>query len=329
MKKHKILCLSSKDVGMALTMSQCIDAMADAFTQLAKGQAEVPLRTDLHMPEAHGRALFMPAYLPNQERVGVKAIMVHKQNPEKGMPMIHSMVMVFDSSTGSPLAVMDGEVLTAMRTGAVSGLATRLLARENSEIAAVFGAGVQGETQLEAVCAVREIKKAYVFDLNRGHAHAYAAKMGEKCGIEVVVADTPYAVSEADVICTATSSNKPVFDDIMIGAGIHINGVGSYRPDMCEIPPETVVRAKVVVDQMNASLSEAGDLVQPIEQGLIAEDHIHGELGDILSGGKPSRENDKEITFFKSVGVAVQDLAAANLILHNAIERGLGMEFIM
>ncbi len=326
MSENKILFLSAKDVEKAISMKETIAAMRNAFLQLAKGEAVVPLRSSIDMPKENAGALFMPAYLPDISKISLKTVTINKDNPDWGLPMIQAMVMIFDAATGSPVAVMDGEHLTAMRTGAVSGLATDLLARKDAEVVAIIGTGAQGKTQLEAVCEVREIKKAIVFDLNKERANAFAEMMSEKLQIEVISAISPDDISLADIICTATSSSRPVFDDANLRTGVHINGVGSYRPDMCEIPPETIVRAKVVIDQATAALAEAGDLVQPIEKGLITKEHIHAELGEIVEGKKAKRENEEEITVFKSVGVAVQDLATANKVIETAQKLGLGTE---
>jgi ornithine cyclodeaminase/alanine dehydrogenase-like protein (mu-crystallin family) len=324
MKANSISYFSGDDLREALTMERCIDAMGSAFIALSSGEASMPLRTCLEMEADNATALFMPVYLPGIKKVGVKTVTMARNNPDKGLPLIHAMMMVFDSSTGVPLAVMDGEVLTAMRTGAVSGFATSLLARIDACTAAIIGTGTQGETQLEAVCKVRDIRKAYVFDIQPERAVSFAAKMAEKLNIEVVAAESAATLQNADVICTSTSSNTPVFDDVHIKNGAHINGVGSYKSTMAEIPPKTIARAKVVVDQMQGCLAEAGDLIQPIQQGIITKDHIHGELGDLATGKISSRENDDEITIFKSVGVAVQDLITANLVLTIAQEKNIG-----
>lgn len=324
MTANKILYFSSDDLRSILTMERCIEAMAKAFRALCSGEASMPLRTGLEMVADNATALFMPVYLPGISKVGVKTVTMARNNPAKGLPLIHAMIMVFDSSTGVPLAIMDGEVITAMRTGAVSGLATSLLAKKDACTAAIIGTGTQGETQLEAVCNVRNIRKAYVFDTQVARANAFAAKMEKKLNIEVVVAESAATLQSADVICTATSSNTPVFDDLHIKSGAHINGVGSYKPTMAEIPPQTIARAKVVVDQMQGCLAEAGDLLQPIQQGIITKDHIHGELGELVAGMISPRENDDEITVFKSVGLAVQDLMTADLVLKIAQEKDLG-----
>ena len=329
METNRILFFSGDDLKEILTMEKCIDAMKSAFRALSAGEAVMPLRTGLEMEADNGTALFMPVYLPGVSKVGVKTVNMNRNNPAKGLPLIHAMMMVFDSRTGLPLAVMDGEILTAMRTGAVSGLATSLLARKNATTAAIIGTGTQGETQLEAVCQVRDIQKAFVFDIQAERANAFARKMEKKLQVEVVVAESAETLLQADVVCTSTSSINPVFQDLHIKPGTHINGVGSYKPEMAEIPPKTIARAKVVVDQMQGCLAEAGDIIQAIQQGVITKDHIHGELGQLVAGEISSRETEDEITVFKSVGVAVQDLITADLVLNIAQEKNLGTSFLL
>jgi len=319
--------LSREDVRRALPMRQAIEAMKGAFAQLSTGQADVPLRVALDVPRHNGVTLFMPAYLAADDQMAVKIVSVFNDNPAKGLPLIHALVVVVDATTGEPAAVMDGTYLTALRTGAASGAATDLLAREDASTAAIFGAGAQGRTQLEAVCAVRPVQEAWVYDVSRERAAAYAAEMSERLSLPVRVAETPAeAVHRADVICTATTSTKPVFADADVRPGTHINAIGAYTPQMQEIPAETVLRAKVVIDHHEASLAEAGDLLIPLRQGLMTEDHIYAELGEIAAGLKPGRKLPEEITLFKSVGVAVQDVAAASAVLEAARRLGLGSE---
>lgn len=326
--------LSGEDVRKALPMERAIEAMKDAFAQLFSGQADLPLRTALDVLSQDGVTLFMPAYLggsgQGDGQMAVKIVSVFNHNPEKGLPLIHALVVVIDATTGAPAAVMDGAYLTALRTGAASGAATDLLARDDARTVAIFGAGAQGRTQLEAVCAVRPIEEAWIYDIVAGQAAAYADEMSERLSLPVKVAETPGdGVRRADVICTATTATSPVFDDADLRLGTHINAVGAYTPDMQEIPPDTVLRAKVVIDEREASLAEAGDLIIPLEQGLISEDDIYAELGEIVVGEKPGRESAEEITFFKSVGVAVQDVAAASAVLEAAKRLGLGAEIAL
>ena len=325
--------LSREDVRQALPMRQAIEAMKRAFAQLSTGQADVPLRVALNVPRHNGVTLFMPAYLSADDQMAVKIVSVFNDNPAKGLPLIHALVVVVDATTGEPAAVMDGTYLTALRTGAASGAATDLLARQDARTAAIFGAGVQGRTQLEAVCAVRPIQAAWVYDVVPERADAFAAEMrpdrsGRRClSLAVSVAETPAeAARQADVVCTATTSTTPVFEDADVRPGTHINGVGAYTPQMQELPAETVLRAKVVIDYREASLAEAGDLLIPLQEGLMTEAHIYAELGEIAAGLKPGRASPEEITLFKSVGVAVQDVAAAGAVLEAARRLGLGTE---
>lgn len=315
---------SGTDIRRVLSMEQCIEAMKVAFGALSSGEAVVPVRSRLELEADNGNALFMPSYMPGIHRVGLKTVTNHKKNAARGLPIVHAMMLLFDSSNGEPLAILDGEALTGLRTGAGSGLATRYLAKETAKTVSIIGPGAQGETQLEAVCAVRPIERAYVIGRSQGKAESFAEKMAGKLGIEVTVASSMECLEDSDIICTATPSMEPLFGDQHVMAGTHINAVGAYKTDMIEIPPATVARSKVVVDQVAACLAEAGDIVQPVKMGLMAEDRIHGELGQLVNGDLCARETDEEITCFKSVGVAVQDLVTADLLYSTALEAGQG-----
>ena len=323
-----MLVLSKEEVRQALPMREAIDAVKEAYRALSAGRAEVPLRLSLPVAPHDGVSLFMPAFVGGEEEaLAVKVVSVFPHNPERGMPTIYAAVLVLEPDTGRPVALLEGGMLTALRTGAASGAATDVLARRDSRVLAVFGAGTQGRTQAEAVCTVRPIERVWVYDISRERAEAFAAEMAGFGPIpqDVRVAETPReAVREADVICTATISSKPVFDDADLKPGVHINGIGAYTPQMAEVPPETVARALVVVDSREAALAEAGDLIQPIEAGIITPEHIHAELGDILLGRTEGRTAADQITFFKSVGVAVQDAMASLAAVRNAKAQNLG-----
>ncbi len=323
----KLRVLSAEDVRTALPMAEAVEAMKAAFAQLSAGRANVPLRTPIEVPAHNGVTLFMPAYLADDDQMAIKIVSVFNDNPALGLPLIHALVVVVDATTGIPRAAMDGTYLTALRTGAVSGAATDLLARSNSRVAAIFGAGAQGRTQLDAVCAVRPIEQAWVFDIKTEQAAAYADEMSAQLSRPVRVAESPTdALRQADVVCTATTSSTPVFDDADLQPGVHINAVGAYTPQMQEVPAETVERATVVIDHHESSMAEAGDLIIPIKQGRIGEDHIYAELGEIAAGLKLGRVSEDEVTLFKSVGVAVQDVAAGGRVLAAAERLGLGVE---
>jgi ornithine cyclodeaminase len=326
-----MLILNAKDVRRALPMEAAIDAMKRAYAALSDGRAEVPLRAQLPIPPHEALGLFMPAYVNEDEGEGlaVKAVTVYPNNPKLGLPLIHAAVLVLDAATGRPQALLEGSTLTAIRTGAAAGAATDILARPDSHVAAIFGAGVQARTQLEAICTVRPIKTVWIYDPRADQVEAFIEEMAQQGPIPADLrkaGDPTQAVADADVICTATTSVTPVFADADLNPGTHLNGVGSYTPAMKEIPPETVLRALVVVDSREAAMEEAGDLIQPIKDGLITTDHIRAELGEIVLSRRSGRTSAEQITFFKSVGVAVQDVMAARLALKNARELTMGQQ---
>ncbi|HUT59427.1 MAG TPA: ornithine cyclodeaminase family protein [Phycisphaerae bacterium] len=327
MTERQLRFLSAADVVRALPMTDAVEAMRDAFRQLSAGQAVAPPRTQIETADPPGDALFMPSYMPGVRKMGVKIVTLFGGNAAVGLPRIQALMVVLDAATGSPLAVMDATSLTAIRTGAASGVATDVLARPDAAVAAVFGAGPQARTQLAALCTVRPIRRARIFDISAERARAVAREMAAELGIPVeAAASAAEALAGADVVCTATTASEPVFADGDVAPGTHINAIGSYKPGVREIPAETVRRARVVVDHLPAALAEAGDLIIPMQQGLIGKDHVDAELGEILAGAKKGRQSRDEITLFKSVGVAVQDLAAADRVLAGAQRLGLGVE---
>jgi alanine dehydrogenase len=325
----KLRVLSKQDVQRAVPMREAIEIVKGAFAQLSAGKAVVPLRTQLPVETHEGVAIFMPAYLSESDALGVKIVSVFPRNLEMGLPTIFALVAVVEASTGRPVAVMDGTYLTALRTGAASGAATDLLARKDARVAAIFGAGAQGRTQLLAVCEVRDIERAWVYDANPQAAERYAQEMAGwgRVPTDLRAASSPAeAVREADVICTATTSKTPVFANEDLKPGVHVNAVGSFTPEMQEIPEQTVGRARLVVGSREACLAETGDLIIPIRKGLITEHDIYAELGEIAAGIRPGRDDAEEITLFKSVGNAVQDVSVARRVIEEAHRLGLGVE---
>jgi len=324
----KLKILTREEVAKAVKMAEAIETVKKAFIQLSSGKVEMPLRTQVPVEKQKGVTLFMPAYLADSDAMGAKIVSVFPNNQKRNLPTVHAVVIVVDAETGRPTAVMDGTYLTALRTGAASGVATDILSRKDARVAAIFGAGTQSRTQLEAICTVRSIKKVWVYDAVPRIASAYVEEMkkhGSPIPQDIFVSESPkQAVSEADIICAATTSFQPVFNDSDLKPGVHINGVGSYTPEMQEIPAPTVVRSKVIVDSRQAALAETGDLIIPIEGGLISDKHIHGEIGELAAGKISGRESEEETTFFKSVGLAVQDVSIAELVLRRTRELGLG-----
>lgn len=306
---------TTEEIQEIVKMPEAIEAVREAFVQLSSGLARVPRRTNLEIPEYRTTVLAMPAYLPRTKRVGLKLISLCEDNPANGLPLAQAVTIVMDAERGIPLAVMEAGYLTALRTGAASGVATAALARSDARVAAVFGAGIQGRKQLEALAAVRPLRRALVFDVDPRAAAAFAGEMRKRLSIDVEPAASPEALREADIVSTATTSSGPVFRDEDLKPGVHINAVGSYKPHIREIPGATMARAGIYVDHRAACLEEAGDLIIPIREGLISEADIRAEIGEVVSGIKSGRRSEGEITVFKSVGTAVQDLAVADLVI--------------
>lgn len=326
-----MLLLTAEDIRQALPMNEAIEAMKSAYASLSSGTAVVPLRTRLPLPNSDALSLFMPAFVRSQDgnALAVKVVSLFPTNPARGLAYIQAAVLVFDPETGRAIALLEGSSLTAIRTGAAGGAAIDLLARPESKVVAVFGAGVQGRTQLEAACTARHIETAFILDPNPEKTRAFAEEMKGKDLIpqDIRIAESAReAIEQADIICTATTSGKPVFEDSHVKPGTHISAVGSYTPDMQEVPAETLLRARVFVDSRSASLEEAGDLIQPMQAGLFEESHICGELGEVILGQIMGRQSQDEITYFKSVGIAVQDAMAAQVALTNARKMNIGTE---
>ncbi|MFZ0451000.1 MAG: hypothetical protein WAL98_17325 [Desulfatiglandaceae bacterium] len=313
----KIRILTAEDVHFALPMREAVQAMKPAFGQFSAGRATVPLRSSL--PTENGVTLLMPAYLQDNRNLAVKIVSIYGQNPGLGFPTVAAVVIVLDPDTGRPLALMDGGSLTAIRTGAAGGLAAELLSRSDARKVALFGAGVQGRSQLEGVMAVRAIDEVFLIDRNVEKAKALMEEiLAWPNGPAVFIPSSPKeALKRAHIVLAATTSKTPLFDGNDLTPGTHVTGVGAFTPDMQEIDEHTVRRATVIVDSREACLAEAGDIIK-------SKAHIDAELGDIVNGSHPGRKNQEEITFFKSVGLAAQDAAAAAAIMAKAEKKGLG-----
>ncbi len=285
-----------------LPVTDAVDALERAFA--AVDRPVTPLRTRL---EARGgELLLMPA--AGEQGVGVKLVTLQPSNPSRGLPLLHSVYLLFDPQTMAPEAALDGAALTALRTSAVSALATKHLALPGASRLVLFGAGVQAAAHLEAMRAVRPVSWVRVVSRSEGPALVLAER-ARSMGLDADVAG-PEAVAEADLVCTCTTSATPVFDGALLRPGAHVNAVGAYRPDMRELDDQAILRARVVVETREAALEEAGDLLQPIASGVIGEDHIVTDLGDVVRGA-PVRTSAQDVTVFKSVGVAFEDLAVA------------------
>lgn len=315
--------LTGDDVRRCLPMARAIELMADAFAEVSRGAVTVPLRTAVSV--ASGTMLYKPAM---SERAGLfclKAVSVFPGNALRNLPVTTGVLLVSDARTGLPVALMDAEYLTGLRTGAASGLATRLLALPNVKAAALFGAGGQAKFQLQALLEVAPLETVYVFARRLESAERFCREQAASAGpCRLIPQPDRGVLKSCGTICTATTSHTPVFADDEIAPGTHINGVGSFKPELAEIPVETVCRATVFVDQRSACLAEAGDLRQPLERGQLPADFHPTEIGEVVSGQVAGRTSRDEITFFKSVGNAAQDITCAAEIVRIAEERGIG-----
>jgi alanine dehydrogenase len=324
--------LTASEVRQLVPMRRAVDLMKAVFADHSRDRTLSPLRTPLNLPDGSGVVLFMPAFVPESASapaaIGAKVVSVFTGNHALGLPTINALVVVFDPATGVPHGVLEGASITALRTGAVSGAATDLLARADARVLAVIGAGAQGLTQAAGVCSVRDIAEIRVADLSSASVQSFAERLElwDSAAAAKVrpCASAQEAVTGADVICTATTSTQPVFEDGWLAPGVHINAVGAYTPAMQEIPDETIARSLIVVDEVEAALHEAGDLIQSLERGRIAREDIATELGQVVTGDRPGRQSATDVTFFKSVGNAIQDMIVAGAALQEAAQRDTG-----
>jgi ornithine cyclodeaminase/alanine dehydrogenase-like protein (mu-crystallin family) len=301
----------------AAPIDELLDAVEDAYRDVAAGRDRSPIRSRVEVP--NGDLLLMPGLREGGAGTSVKVVTVVPANAERGLPTVQTVVLWLDATTGEPLAVLEGTALTAMRTGAASGVGTRLLARPDASVLAVIGAGGQADWQVRAVCAARPIREVRVFSRTPSGRDAFAARLRANLGSAIRVTAAPSAeaaIRAADVVCCATTSSEPVFEAAWLTPGAHVNGIGAFRLGMVELPAELFSRATLVaVDSRTAALAEAGDLVAAIESGHFAADSLV-EIGTVDRSWALKRDPEA-ITVFKSVGLAIQDVAAAEVVMRH------------
>ncbi len=324
-----MLILSRSEILSVFSMRDAIEADKKAFILHSQGKCRVPLRINFDAAEGRGQYLFMPAYAGGIERAGIKIVSVFPGNGARGIPVVPATVILLDGETGEVAALIEGTTLTQMRTAAIAGAATELLSRPESSVGALFGTGGQAPAQLEAILTVRNLKEVRVFDVASERVQAFVeanASLAGRFGTRLVAArSSDEAVDGADVITAVTTSARPVFDGGRVKPGAHINGIGAYTPAMEELPPEVLERAgRVYVDNREAVLAEAGDLMTPIREGRFGEEIIAGELGQLLLGEIDGRRSDEEITVMKTVGFATLDVVTAYEIVAKAEAAGVG-----
>jgi ornithine cyclodeaminase/alanine dehydrogenase-like protein (mu-crystallin family) len=317
-----ILVLNQEEVEQLLDMGGCIEAMAEALASLARGEVHVPLRSVIRPPEEDTFLGLMPAHRGGGAPLySLKTVCVFPDNPKRGLDAHQGTVTLFDGETGETRAIMNASAITAIRTAAVSALATRLLAREDARTLGILGAGVQARAHLEALRLVRDFDRVRIFSPTAAHAEALAAEAGAEA-----VGTAEEAVGGADVVVTATSSVEPVLRRAWLAPGAHVNVVGGRPPTMRELDVATVADSAFYVDRRESAENEAFDYRDALEAGAIGPDHIRGEIGEVLIGAAPGRSNPEELTVFRSLGLAVEDLAAAEYVVRRARESGVGVE---
>jgi ornithine cyclodeaminase/alanine dehydrogenase-like protein (mu-crystallin family) len=314
-------------VAELLPMSVCMRIMTVALQALARGEAVLPLRPVMPLPDKRGALAMMPAWLGDSEVLGLKVISYFPGNLGTPFDTHQGAVLLFDPQHGQLLAIVDASSITAIRTAAVSGVATRVLSRPQARSLAILGSGVQARSHLPAMLEARPFEKITVWSRNTDNANAYKRWAREEHEIEVEVAPTVReAVLDADVVCTVTSSREPILEGKWLANGAHVNAVGSSVRSAREVDTETVVRSRVFVDSRESALAEAGDVLVPLQEGAIGEEHIQGELGSLLLGRITGRRTADEVTLFESLGIAIEDLAAAEHVYRRALATGAGIE---
>jgi ornithine cyclodeaminase len=321
----KVLIINSSEVQQLLPMDECIDVMSDALAALARGEAMVPLRQIMWLPEKAGALGMMPGYIGSFNAVGLKVITVFPGNHGTRHDSHQGAVLLFEATHGQLLSIMDATTITAIRTAAVSGVATRLLARDDAEGLAILGSGVQAGTHLAAMLHSRAIRRVSIWSRNAEHARRFAERESERHGIPISPArNVQEAVEGSDIICTTTSAPAPILKGEWISPGTHINAVGSSVPFARELDASLVKMARLFVDRRESLLNEAGDFLLAKEEGVVDDSHIAGEIGDLIIGRIAGRRTSGEITLFKSLGLGIEDIAAANHIYGKAIQSNAG-----
>jgi len=325
-----MLLLSQDDVARALSMADCIEVVDEALRALAREDVVLPVRTILWLPDRRGLLGLMPAFLGVGKLLGIKAITVMPGNHGTPFDSHQGVVLLFEADQGRLLTILDATAITTIRTAAASAVATRALARAEAGDLAILGTGVQAAAHLDAMRAVRPVHRVRVWSRNSSSARTFAARESARQGIEVTAAPTAReAVLDADLICTVTSACEPILNGTWIAPGAHVNAVGACIPRCRELDSEAVRRARVYVDHRPAALAEAGDLLIPIAEGVLDATHIVGEIGSVLIDAVPGRRDPEEITLFKSLGIAIEDLAAAGRAYARAVAAGQGTSVLI
>jgi alanine dehydrogenase len=320
-----MLLLSEKQVQDLIDIDELIDTLEQAHIQCSTGRAVMPVRLVVPLPQIHGRITSMPGCLNDDNALGMKVVTYFQENPKRGLPAILATIMLFSVETGKMIAVMDGSYITAIRTACASAMATRALANRETPVLGILGAGVQARAHIQALSRVRKLQQIKIYSPSGISATKIRKDMESDVGVKVA-ASAEDAVKHSDIVVTVTTAKEPILKSEWLNAGVHINAVGSHRPDLREIDGATLARAKVVVDSREAIMAECGDILLALNEKSVPDDVIHAEIGEVLAGIKSGRESAGEITLYKSVGIAIQDVATANLVYHRALDRKVGTQ---
>lgn len=320
-----MLVLSEEQVRSLIDIEELITALEQAHIQYSSGKAVMPVRLVVPLPQIQGRITSMPGYLTQDKALGMKVVTYFQNNPKEDLPAILATIMLFSAETGQLMAVMDGSFITAIRTACASAMATKALANPQTPLLGICGAGVQARAHIQALSRVKKLQRIKIYSPLGMSAQRVRQDLESEIGVDIEVATSAeQTVSDCDLVVTATTAREPILESEWLKPGAHINAVGSHRPDHREIDGATLARSKIVVDSREAIMAECGDILLAIKEKSITENPIHAEIGEVLVGTKPGRTSSGEITLYKSVGIAIQDVAAAQLIYSKALELKVG-----
>jgi alanine dehydrogenase len=322
-----MLVLSESQVQSLIDLDELIAALEQAHIQYSTGKAVMPVRLVVPLPQIQGRITSMPGYLHQDRALGMKVVTYFQDNPKQNLPAILATIMLFSADSGKMIAAMDGGYITAIRTACASALATKVLAKPDTPVLGILGAGVQARAHILALTRVRRLSRIKLYSPSGKSALSIKEELEKPCGLPIDVVNSPQdAVRDSDLLVTVTTAKEPIVKPEWLKPGAHINAVGSHRPDLREIDGETLKRATVVVDSRAAVMAECGDILLALKEKSISEADIHGEIGEVLAGSKTGRSSAGEITLYKSVGIAIQDVATAQLVYRKALERSIGSQ---
>ena len=320
-----MLVLSESQVEKLIDLDELIAALEQAHIQYSTGKAVMPVRLVVPLPQIQGRITSMPGYLNEDKALGMKVVTYFQDNPKQNLPAILATIMLFSAETGKMIAAMDGGYITAIRTACASALATKALANPDTAVLGILGAGVQARAHILALTRVRRLSRIKLYSPSGKSALSIKTELEQPGGVPIEVVNSAQdAVRYSDILVTVTTAKEPIVNFEWLKPGAHINAVGSHRPDLREIDGATLKRAKVVVDSREAIMAECGDILLALKEKSISEADIHGEIGEVLAGKKAGRTNTSEITLYKSVGIAIQDVATAQLVYRKALEQNVG-----